>query len=165
MNNNDNDDKDLLDEIEKELKANKVKGSIYKFGYFLHDNFSLHILLTVIVNLLSFGIVMGFAKEYLRIADIYSYQGFFVVVVMYSLFETTLKILAMSLFLKIVIRSFGSLFLVINMLLFWIISLLVVDFTFFVNPFNIVTFTILFTIIRTLFTLYVRTSKWIQGGV
>ncbi|VEU83100.1 phage holin family protein [Acholeplasma hippikon] len=161
--NNDNDNKDIIDEIDKALEDREKKRT-YKLGYFLHNNFSIHILLTVIVNLFSFGIVMGFSKEFFEIADISSIQGFFLVVVMYSLFETTIKMLTISLFYKVVIHTLGIIFLVINMVLFWIISLIVHDFTFFNNPLNIFTFTILFMIVRTLFTVYVRKTKWIQGG-
>lgn len=162
--NNDNDDKDLQEELEKLLKEEGMKTNGYKMGYFLHKNFSTHILLTILVNLFSFGIVMGFSKEFLKIADIYSIQAFIIVVIMYSLFETTLKILAISLFFKVVIKTFGLLFLFINISLFWVINLMVHDFTFLTHPFNIFTFTILFMMIRTLFTVYVRKTKWIQGG-
>lgn len=162
--NNDNDDKKIKEEIEKLIKEEGVKSNGYKMGYFLHNNFSMHVLLTILLNLFSFGILMGFSKQYLKIADIYSIQAFIVVVLMYSLFETSIKILSISLFFKYIIKTLGLIFLVINLVIFWVISQLVHDFTFLSNPLNIFTFTILFMMIRTLFTVYVRKTRWIQGG-
>lgn len=162
--NDDNDEKKIKEEIEKLIKEEGLKTNGYKMGYFLHDKFSLHILLTILVNLFSFGIVMGFSKQLFKIADIYSIQAFIIVIIMYSLFETSIKILSISLFYKFIIQTFGLIFLCINLFLFWIITLMVNDFTFLNNPLNILTFTILFMMVRTLFTTYVRKSNWIQGG-
>jgi hypothetical protein len=64
---------------------------------------------------------------------------------------------------KYIVRSFGFIFFIYNVAIFFVVSLMVNDFDFLIDPLNVVFFTIAFTVLRSILNVYVRKSRFIQG--
>lgn len=165
MNDKDNrPDRDNDEEISDVLNTRNPYRVGYQLGFILHHNFSMHVLLTLVINLICGAVVIGFLGVILPVVEVYSIVGFVIAMILYTLMELIIKLLMIRFIWKIVIQSFGLLFFVANVSLFYVVELSVEDFTFLHEPSNIFTFTIIFMIVRLLFTSYVRKARWIQKG-
>jgi len=162
-NNNDDERKKLIEQLEKLSKEANSSGVAFRLGFLLHRSFGMHILITYLINLLCAGIVIGFSRALYLIVEVYSFEAFFFAITLFTLIETAFKLISLRYIFKIVVQSLGLVFYITNLIIFWIVSQMVPDFTFLLDPANIFVFTIIFMMIRTLFTTYIRKIKWIQG--
>src|SRR5690554_4193212 len=164
MNNkNDKNEKDL-EELKKILKNDDNKKIGLLLGFYLHENFSIHILLTIVINLISGGVIIGLSNISYKIIEVNSYIAFFIAFLFYSLLEISIKTLLIRFIWKIIIQSLGLIFFVINIVFFFIVSLLVDNFSFFNNLSNILIFTIIFMIFRILLTTVIKRINIPLGG-
>lgn len=137
----------------------------YQLGLVLHLNFSVHIFLLTVVNILVGGIVVGLTSRFFPIISVETIEAFFIATMLFTLLEVFIKGIMVRYLYKFVLMTFGIMFYLTNLLSFWIIDLSISQITFLYNGTNIFTFTFIFMMIRLLFTTYVRKSKWIQGGL
>lgn len=165
MNDKDNKpNRDADEEISDVLNAKNPYKVGYQLGFILHKHFSMHVLLTLVINLTCGAIVIGLLGIMHPVVQVYSIVGFVIAMVLYTLMELVVKLLMIRFIWKIVIQSFGLLFFIVNVSLFFIVELSVENFTFLYEPSNIFIFTLVFMMTRLLFTTYVRKARWIQKG-
>src|SRR5690606_874088 len=151
MDNKDNNQKD--DQKKKQINILSIeKGTSigYQLGFILHDNFSLHILLTLIVNLLSSAVIIGLYSTFYKVIEVHSFESFFIGLILYTVMEIIIKLILIRFAWKILIQTFGFIFFILNLTLFFIVSLLVPGFTFLRNPSNIFIYTLSFMAFRLL---------------
>jgi hypothetical protein len=170
---NDHDDRNQKDDelTEEELrqlledarKVHHLKAG-YDIGFILHRNFGYHILFTLIINLLVGGIIVGITSRFYPLIGV-TWPGLVLGLVLYTLMELIIKILLIRFLLKPIIYSFGLIFYVLNVVLFWITDVIVDGFDFKLKIENIFIFTIFFMLLRLLFSTYVRKAAWIQKGL
>src|SRR5690606_17995066 len=153
------------DNKEPKLNQKRLLSVGYKLGFMLHDNFSVHVLLTLIVNLLSSAAVIGIFSAFAPVVKVDNSWTFLIAMIFYSLMELMIKILVIRFFWKMIIQSFGLPFYIINILLFFLTTILVPEFSFLTDPQNIFIFTLAFMILRLLLSTYIRKSRLFQKGV
>ncbi|MFA5691971.1 MAG: phage holin family protein [Acholeplasmataceae bacterium] len=164
MNNKDNKEEKDLEELKKALKNDDDKKIGLLLGFYLHENFSIHILLTIIINLISGGVIIGLSSVTYKIVEVNSYIAFFLAFLFYSLLEISIKTLLIRFIWKIILQSLGLIFFVVNIVFFYITSLLVDNFSFYNNLSNIFIFTIIFMVFRMLLTTVIKRINIPLGG-
>lgn len=136
----------------------------YQLGVVLHLNFGIHILLLTIINILVMGILIGLSSRFYPLVKLESLQTFIIVALLFTFIEVFIKGIMVRYLYRFILITFGIMFYLSNLLTFWLVDLSVPQISFLYEGTNIFTFTLLFMVIRLLFTTYVRKSKWIQGG-
>ena len=143
--NDDNNDHDKdLEELEKLIKAKDNKRIGLLFGFYLHDNFGIHILLTTIINLIVGGVVVGLSGITYKVVEINSLVAYIFVFLFFTLLEVSIKTLLIRFIWKIIIQSLGLILFIVNVLFFLLIEKMVN------NPSNIFIFTTFFMAFRIL---------------
>lgn len=164
MNDNQNDDDKLKEEIEKLIKEQTSPKNIsFQMGFLLHKRFGMHILLTLMTNLLVAAIIIGLSRITISFVEVYSFEAFFIAITLYTFIEIPIKLLSLKYMFKYIVRSFGFIFFIYNVAIFFVVSLMVNDFDFLIDPLNVVFFTIAFTVLRSILNIYIRKSRFIQG--
>lgn len=149
--NDDNNDHDKdLEELEKPIKAKDNKRIGLLFGFYLHDNFGIHILLTTIINLIVGGVVVGLSGITYKVVEINSLVAYIFVFLFFTLLEVSIKTLLIRFIWKIIIQSLGLILFIVNVLFFLLIEKMVNNFSFLNNPSNIFIFTTFFMAFRIL---------------
>src|SRR5690554_795559 len=106
MNNKDNNNQENQENMDISHSKNPLKLG-YQLGFILHQNFSVHVLLTVMINLLVSAIIIGIFSIFYPILAVYSWQSFMIGILFYSLMELSVKILLIRFMWKVIIQSFG----------------------------------------------------------
>lgn len=113
----------------------KNKGDFQKtflgsLGIFLHRNLGLHILISLIFNLIICVSLSGlFSLINYPVID-YTLLGFIIFIIVFTLIEVSLIIIFVGYYLKYIIKSRGLLLIVFYSLVFFITSLLIEDVSF-----------------------------------
>lgn len=136
----------------------------YQLGFVVHLNFVMHIVLLTIINFLVAGIVIGITSQFHPIVKFENFSVFMIAILLYTALEVFMKGVVVRYLYKIILLTFGVLFYLVNLVSFWIVNLSLKQISFLNDGTNIFTFTLLFMVVRMLFTTYVRKTKWIQGG-
>lgn len=131
---------------------NKFYNSIIvKFGFLLHENFSIHSLVLFVLNMLSAIVVTGLFNL-IKIPLInYKISSFVLFVLVATLLELVIKTFVLRYFISIIFKTFGTITLLLQAIIFYITALIVNNFIF--NPISIISiffFTIGFLVIRLL---------------
>lgn len=164
-NDHDQDPDDLDEEKLKALMNEKAPLKLgYKLGFILHPNFSVHILLTFIINLIVGGVVVGLYAAFYPIILVDTLIAFVIGMILYTTMEIIIKMLLIAFLWKLVIQTFGLLFFILNVGLFYIMDIMIEPIHFLYDASNIFVYTLSFMLVRLLFSTYVRRSRWIQGG-
>jgi len=163
MNDNPNDpNKDSKDELErliKELEAySKKKQTGISYVFLLHKNYVVHIVLSFVVNLLMAATVIGLsiALDYPLVQT--DFQGFLLAITILTLMENLIKILLFRYALKLVLYSLGTLSWLVQFVLLYVITLIVGQGFTFLTVWDILIFSILFTCMRFILSVYIR--RW-----
>ena len=150
---------------EPKINEKRLVSVGYKLGFMLHDNFSIHVVYTLIINLLSSAAVIGIFSAFSPVVKVDNIWTFLIAMIFYSLMELMIKILVIRFFFKMIIQSFGLPFYIINLVLFFLTTLLVPEFSFLTDPQNIFIFTLGLMVLRLLLSTYTRKSRLFQKGV
>ncbi len=162
----DQDPNDLDEEKLKQILSEKTPLKIgYHFGYILHPNFGMHILLTFLLNLLVGGVVTGLFIAVYPIIHIENLTAFFFGIILFTMMELVIKMIMIAYLWRIIIQTFGLLFFILNVGLFYVMDLMIEPIHFLYDASNIFVFTLSFMVVRLLFSLYIRKSQFIQGGI
>lgn len=131
---------------------NKFYNSIIvKFGFLLHENFSIHSLVLFVLNMLSAIVVTGLFNLIKLPLINYKISSFVLFVLVATLLELVIKTFVLRYFISIIFKTFGTITLLLQAIIFYITALIVNNFIF--NPISIITiffFTIGFLVIRLL---------------
>lgn len=124
---------------------------IVKFGFLLHENFSVHAVVLLILNLLSAITVTGIFNLFNYPLINYKITSFILFVIIATLLELVVKTFVMRYFIDIIFKTFGTLTLIIHALLFYLSEVIVNNFTFTNSVIlSILIFTVVFLIVRLL---------------
>lgn len=165
MNNNHEDpnkpSEEELKRIIEELRQNSSKRkSMLNFGFMLHKDYLIHLLLSLAINTLILAVVMGLAigvgDPLVQMNDI---ATFLLAAVLLTLIENTIKILLYRYAFRAILYSVGLLSITITFIIFYVIDLILQGHFHFTDMLRLLIFTIGFTFFRLVLSTYVR--RWI----
>lgn len=146
--------KKLIDELKKNSEKRK---SAFNFGFMLHRDYLIHILLSLAINTVILAVVMGIA---IGIGDplieMNGILSFLLASMLLTLLENFVKILLYRFAFKAVLYSFGLLSVSITFVLFYVVDEILQGNFHFTNILNLLVFTIGFTFFRLVLSTYVR---------
>ena len=118
--NNNKDEEKLKEELKKLIAKEKAKKErfYFFFMYGLHPNFSLHILLTIIINITLFSVIQGLTN----FAHISSYGVYFLAIILFTFLEIIIKALITKLLATYKMYSLGSVDILLVLLLFSLLN-------------------------------------------
>lgn len=154
----------LVDNANKDPKARKEL--IKMFGFILHPNFGIYGLIMLIINMLTAALIIGFSNLISPIIEV-TIIGFLLGILLYTLIELTIKLLLLRFLLKQVIYSLGSIFYILYVGIFYLVSIIVPNPGFvFPTTENLFVFVVIFIIVRMAFSTLIRKNIFIQkiGG-
>ncbi len=169
MNDNHHDPKKNSDEELKklidELKRRNYKNSVFtSFGFMLHRDYVVHLLLSLGINIIIMATVMGISigiGEPLVATN--SIMGFLLAATLLTLLENMVKILLYRYAFRAILYSLGILSLAITMLIFYVINLIMQEGFYFESFIYLLIFTVGFTFFRLVLSTYVRRWMYIKN--
>ena len=170
MNNNNQDpnkkSKDELKKLLDELKhKNSRKNKFSYFGFMLHKDYVIHLLLSFGINIVMMATVMGISigigEPLAIISDITS---FLLVTILLTLIENMIKILLYRYAFRAILYSLGLLSFATTMLIFYVITLIMHEGFHFDNFLNLFIFAIGFTFFRLVLSTYVRRWMYMKNN-
>lgn len=134
-----------------ETKNKFYNSLIVKFGFLLHENFSIHSLVLFILNILSAIAITGLFNFLKQPLIAYRISSFILFILVATLLELVVKTFVLRYFINIIFKTFGGITILIQAILFYATTFIVNNFNF--NQISIISvfvFTISFLIIRLL---------------
>ena len=134
--------------LDKKIKKKNNNNAIaYIFGLLVHKNIFIHFLITLVLNFLLMFALQGFFK--LVIYD--KFYIFALSILMFSVAECLIKYLFIKFFLKIVLTTFGLIFIAIQLLFIELMYYFLPGYGF-ENQTNLVVFVLVFSLFRYIIT-------------
>ena len=139
-------------------KKNNNNAVAYIFGILVHRNIFIHLLLTIVLNYAIIFAMQGFFK-------LIVYEHLYTLalaVLIFTIAEFIIKIIFVRFFLRIILSTFGLIFVVLQLLYFELMYYFLPDFSF-DNQVNLVVFILMFALFRYIITRvahrYIATLK------
>ncbi|CDR30121.1 Uncharacterised protein [Acholeplasma oculi] len=164
----DNDDQNSNQPNEEKIKQIIKKGPFlyaYMLGVVLHREFSKHILILTITNFAVATILVGLTSRFYPIIGFQDVVSFIIFFILSTLVEIFIKLSLFLLIHRIQPYLLIVVFFLVNVSVFLLVDLMMPQVSFLFEATNILSFTVLFMLIRLLFTMYIRRAHWIQGGI
>lgn len=154
------DPEEELKRLMKELEGYKnSKNTSLSFAFLLHRNFVVHLCLSLILNFLMsatvIGITIAFEYEIVQMEII----GFVLAVILLTVMENSVKILLFKYGLKLMIYSLGIVSWIVNLLIWYIASMIVGPGFEFLSLWNLMMYALLFSVMRFIASVYLR--RWL----
>lgn len=149
----------IIDELKQQKSSKKIAIS---FGFLNHPNFIVHLIMSFLINLLISAVVFGLASGINQKIVIMTPVGFFIAITFLTFVENFVKILSFKYFPRVMMMSFGSLNVILQIIiLFSIDKLMEVGFHF--TSFEaLVVFSIIFSIFRFILSNYIRKTRLLR---
>ncbi len=147
--------KKLIEELESYKKQRQTNIS---YAFLLHKNFAIHMLLSLIVNFLMSATIIGLSIAFDYPLVEMELLGFVFAVLLLTLIENFIKILLFKYALRAVLYSLGILSWLVQFIVWYIITLIIGDAFAFASVWDLMIFSILFTIMRFILSVYIR--RW-----
>ena len=145
----------LDDKIKKKNNNNAVA---YIFGILVHKNIFIHLLITLVLNFSIMFAMQGFFK-------LIDYDKFYILalaILIFTIAEFVIKVIFVRFFLKMILTTFGLIFVVLQILYMELMYYFLPGFSF-ENQVNLVVFVLMFALFRYIITRvahrYVATFK------
>ena len=149
-----------LKRIINEFKKNNKRRTMHNFGFMLHQDYLIHLLLSLAINTLILAVVMGIA---IGIGDplvhMQSLTSFLIAALLLTLMENLIKILVYRYAFKAILYSMGLLSVSITFVILYLIDLILQGNFHFENILRLLIFTIGFTFFRLVLSTYIR--RWV----
>lgn len=125
-----------------------------KLAFFLHSNLGLHVIITFMINLISSIIVIGIFELFSKKLLIFTIPSFLIFIAIATLIEVSLLIFVIRYFVLLIYKSFGTIMVLIQGLVFYLAHLLLEDITF-VNSLllSLLYFTVVFLVVKLLIVI------------
>lgn len=143
---------------EKIKKKNNNNAVAYIFGILVHRNIFIHLLITLVLNFSIMFAMQGFFK-------LIEYDKFYILalaILIFTIAEFVIKVIFVSFFLKMILTTFGLIFVVLQILYMELMYYFLPGFSF-ENQVNLVVFVLMFALFRYIITRvahrYVATFK------
>lgn len=164
----DNDDQNSNQPNEEKIKQIIKKGPFlyaYMLGVVLHREFSKHVFILTITNFAVATILVGLTARFYPIIEFLDVTAFIIFFALATLIEVFLKLSLFLLIHRIQPYLLIVVFFLVNVSVFLLVDLMMPQVSFLFEATNILSFTVLFMLLRLLFTTYIRRAHWIQGGI
>lgn len=119
-----------------------------KISFLLHKKFSMHMALSLIFNTITAAVIFGFAAGINQPIVSINPIGFIIAMLLLTLLENFVKLLAFKYILKYMLLSFGLISYIILILLFFSVDLMLGPTFLFLGIEHLMIFTLLFALIR-----------------
>lgn len=164
MNSNQDPNKHSEEELKRlieELRRNNSKRkSMLNFGFMLHRDYLVHLLLSLTINTLILAVIMGLAIGVGDpLVEMHGITSFLLAAVLLTLMENMIKILLYRYAFRAILYSVGILSYAITFVIFYVIDLILQGNFHFNNVFRLLIFTLGFTFFRLVLSTYVR--RWV----
>ena len=104
---------EFINGLDKKIKKKNNNNSIaYIFGLLVHKNIFIHFLITLVLNFLLMFALQGFFK-FVVYDDFYMFA---LAILIFSVVEFIIKVIFIRFFLKIILTTFGLIFVVLQLL-------------------------------------------------
>lgn len=144
-------EKDLIKALEEDETFQKHKRFALLFSYGLSSNLFMHIVLSFLVNIVLFSAVLGITE----LGVIQDHFIYLLSVILFTFVEISIKITLRKVVPNLMIRSFGIVDLIIEVMLFYIIFVLF-DGVLFDHPYKLFVYVLLFSVLRFFVNYYIR---------
>jgi len=147
--------RELLEQLSKQQKVPQV-------GFLVHKNFTIHFILMVLINLLVGATTLGTFEVFEYPLVEFGLASFFMYMLIFTTFEALVKVFIFKYFMRAIILSFGLINLAITYIIFYLGTFIVKDIQF-IKPnemFNLLIFSICFSVIRNIVIYYVRKNQF-----
>jgi uncharacterized membrane protein YvlD (DUF360 family) len=137
----------------------KVKMGV---SFMLHPKYSVHLTLSIVLNLVASAVIIGFALGTgLPLVEI-SPIGYLTAIILFTLIENFVKILVYRYLMKYVLMSFGLITYIINVVLFFAVDQMLGETFHFMGVEHLMIFTLLFSVLRFILTHYYQRYRFIR---
>lgn len=142
------------------MSERKKDSNVVKLGFFLSYNLGYHILFSIILNFIITVVLIGLFDAIKFPIFNFKFMGLIMFIVIATLLEVTVLIFIVRHLIKSVIKSFGLMLVVVQGVIFYLTTLLVVDLSFQAVVFvKIVVFTIAFLILKIIAIIIIQRYK------
>lgn len=142
------------------MSEKKKDSNLVKLGFFLSRNLGFHILLSTIINFIITVVLVGMFDAMNFPIFHFKFIGLIMYVIIATLLEVTAIIFIVRHLMKLVIKSFGLLLVVVQGIIFYVTTLLVVDVSFQAVVFvKLLVFTITFLILKMIAIVLIQRYK------
>lgn len=142
------------------MSERKKDSNVVKLGFFLSRNLGFHILFSIILNFIITVVLIGLFDAIKFPIFNFKFMGLIMFIVIATLLEVTVLIFIVRHLIKLVIKSFGLMLVVVQGVIFYLTTLLVVDLSFQAVVFvKIVVFTIAFLILKIIAIIIIQRYK------
>lgn len=145
----------LLEQLKKYKKNKKQRFGI---TFLLHTNYLIHLVLSFMVNLIVAAALIGFSAGIDQPFVVLELLGFFLAIALVTLIENMTKILLYKYFTRVMLMSMGLISLMVFILIMYAVDLMLSTGFRFLGVEQIIVFSVFFTLIRFLFSSYLR--RW-----
>ncbi len=155
--NNKDEDQITEEDIKKlieDLQKNKKTQKLITQSFFNHPNMTISFLLSYVANLLVFASVSGILNQITQTIQI-EWGSYFIGVTLFSLMEFVIKIILLKFSLRLVLFSFGIVFLLTRSITLYLVSIIVPNFNF-ISVSGLLIFAICFTVIKSILKAYAK---------
>lgn len=154
------DPEEELKRLMKELEGYKnSRNTSLSFAFLLHRNYVVHLCLSLILNLVMSATVIGIAIAFEYEIVEMEILGFIFSVILLTIMENIVKILLFKYGLRLMIYSLGMISWMVNLLLWYVASLIVGPGFTFLSLWDLMIYTILFSVMRFVASVYLR--RWL----
>ncbi|MDY0276961.1 MAG: hypothetical protein RBQ97_02635 [Acholeplasma sp.] len=120
-----------------------------KFGFFLHKNMGMHVLIVLILNTISLIVTVGLFELIGRPVLNFEIAGFIFFVIVATLIEVSLKIFVLRHFINLIVKTYGFLLIILQVIIFFLSKLIVTEVSFaYMEVLSLIYMTLLFLLIR-----------------
>ena len=145
-----------LRKVIEQLKGNQPNSNIIKSAIFFHPNIAVHLLISLIINIFAGMTVIGLIDSWLNLVE-WDITSFFITILLFTLIANVLTIIVGYFLIKKVLLWFGAIHFVLEMISFYLASLITRNnFNFGDSFWNLLLFTFSFSVMVQLLALLYR---------
>jgi len=133
-----------------------------KIGFLLHKKFSIHILLSMILNLLASAVIIGFSAGVSQPILAIEPLGYVIGILLFTLTDNFIRILLYKYLLKYMIMSFGIISYILMVLQFFMVDSVLGPTFAFLGVEHLLIFILFFAILRWGLTYYYQRYMFIK---
>ena len=167
MNQNNNQDQEPKKPSEEEIKAiiealkkqRKHKKIGISLGFLLHQNYMIHMILSLLINFIISAVVFGLAIGLNQPLVYLNVQGYITAIILLTLIENFVKLLLFKYFTRIMIISMGLLSVFVQIIILFTIDMSLTEGFSFIQIEHLFVFAFGFSILRLILSSYLR--RWL----
>lgn len=152
-------EEELLELLEELKKHKKSKNVSVAFGFMMHKNYMIHLVLSLVINLMIGAVIFGLAIGMnMPLAEL-NVTGFIIAFILLTFVENFVKILLFKYFARAMILSMGLLSVLVLIIIMFAIDLILIEGFHFKAIEDLIVFAFAFSIFRLIVSIYIR--KWL----